>query len=83
MGDEKQISRVKAFVVLKDQSKATDEMKEEIKKFGLDNLFKYESPREIEFREELPTTLVGKIAWKKLEDAEIDKLEAAGKYTGK
>ncbi|MBD3352108.1 MAG: AMP-binding protein, partial [Candidatus Lokiarchaeota archaeon] len=80
--DEKQINRVKAFVVLKDPEKETEETKEDIKKYCLKNLLKWESPREIEFRQELPTTLVGKIAWKKLEDEEIDKLEKQGKYTG-
>ena len=78
--DKKQISRVKAFVVLKENTNETEKMKEKLKKFCLKNLLKWESPREIEFRDELPTTLVGKIAWKDLEDEELDKLKHAGKY---
>ncbi len=73
--DKKQGSRVKAFVVLKDSNTQSDQTKNSIKKYGLKNLLKWESPREIEFRNELPTTLVGKIAWKELENEEIAKLK--------
>jgi long-chain acyl-CoA synthetase len=72
--DKKQITKVKAFVILRDPSKASDAMKESIQAFGLEHLLKYESPRDIEFRTELPKTLVGKIHWKKLEEEEIAKL---------
>ncbi len=72
--DKKQITKVKAFIILHDPSKASDATKESIQKFGRENLLMYESPREIEFRTELPKTLVGKIHWKKLEDEEIAKL---------
>ncbi|MBN2150859.1 MAG: AMP-binding protein [Candidatus Lokiarchaeota archaeon] len=72
--DKKQITKVKAFVILKDPSKASEQTKESIMTFGLEHLLKYESPREIEFRDDLPKTLVGKIAWKKLEEEEIAKL---------
>lgn len=78
--DQKQITRVKAVVILTDPSQKTEEMKEKIKKYGISKLLKYESPREVEFVDELPLTLVGKVAWKKLEDTEMKKLEAAGKY---
>jgi long-chain acyl-CoA synthetase len=73
--DKKQISKVKAFIILKDPSKAGPEMVKQLQDHGLANLLKYESPRDIEFRNELPKTLVGKIAWKKLEDEEIEKLK--------
>jgi long-chain acyl-CoA synthetase len=78
--DRKQITKVKAYVIPKDPSKANDDLKQAIKKYGMSELLKYESPREIEFADELPTTLVGKIAWKKLEDQELEKLKAAGEY---
>jgi long-chain acyl-CoA synthetase len=78
--DKKQITKVKVFVVLKDKSKATEATKEDIINFSRSQLLKYESPRELEFRDEVPTTLVGKIAWKKLEEEELEKLKAAGKY---
>nr|MDO8084126.1 AMP-binding protein [Candidatus Sigynarchaeum springense] len=78
--DEKQVTRVKAFVILKDKSKAGDEMVKKIQDYGLANLLKYESPREIEFRETLPKTLIGKIAFNTLEKEELEKLKAQKKY---
>jgi long-chain acyl-CoA synthetase len=78
--DKSQISRVKAFVVLKDKSKATEETKKSIMDYSMSQLLKWESPREIEFRDELPKTLVGKIAFNELEKQELAKLEAAGLY---
>lgn len=80
--DEQQMSRVKAFVVLKDKSLAKPETKTAIIKYCTDNLLKWECPRDVEFRDDLPKTLVGKIAYKELEDEEIKKLKAAGKFTG-
>ncbi|MCK5097757.1 MAG: hypothetical protein KAR45_06615, partial [Desulfobacteraceae bacterium] len=47
-----------------------------------EKLIKWQCPRNIEFRQELPTTLVGKIAFKVLQDQEIEKLRAKGEYTG-
>jgi long-chain acyl-CoA synthetase len=78
--DEKQVSKVKAFVVLKDKTKATDEEKQAIMDFGVANLLKYESPREVEFRDSLPKTLIGKIAFNTLEKEELEKLKAAHAY---
>ena len=48
--------------------------------FGLSQLLKWESPREIEFCRELPKTLVGKINWKELENRELEKLKAAKEF---
>jgi long-chain acyl-CoA synthetase len=78
--DEKQMTRVKAFVILKDKSKAGDEMVKKIQDYGLANLLKYESPRDIEFRNTLPKTLIGKIAFNTLEKEELEKLKANKKY---
>ncbi|HME56060.1 MAG TPA: AMP-binding protein [Candidatus Lokiarchaeia archaeon] len=78
--DEKQVTRVKAFVILKDKSKANGEMTKKIQDYGIANLLKYESPRDVEFRDSLPKTLIGKIAFKTLEDEELEKLQVAGKY---
>ncbi len=80
--DEQQVSRVKAFIVLKDKSQATAQTKNEIYKYCTDNLLKWECPRDMEFRDDLPKTLVGKIAYKDLEEEEIKKLKAAGKFSG-
>ena len=53
----------KAFIVLKDQKKATDETLASIKEHCEKNLARYSWPYEYEFREELPKTLVGKVAY--------------------
>lgn len=53
----------KAFIVLKDPKKANDETLASIKAHCEKNLSRYSWPYEYEFREELPKTLVGKIAY--------------------
>jgi long-chain acyl-CoA synthetase len=47
-----------------------------------EHLIKWSCPREIEFRDSLPVTRVGKIAYTELEKQEIEKLRSEGKYTG-
>jgi long-chain acyl-CoA synthetase len=61
---------VKAYIVLKDGYRETDEMKAEIKEFCRKNVAPYKVPREIEFRKELPETLVGKVLRKDLKEIE-------------
>ncbi len=65
--DRLQMSRVKAFVVLKDKTKATEETKQSILKFGRDHLLIWEAPRDMEFLDELPKTWIGKISYNELE----------------
>jgi long-chain acyl-CoA synthetase len=79
--DEAQIERVKAFV-LKDPAKAGNVMAEELIRHCREHLIKWSCPREVEFRDSLPLTRVGKIAYTVLEQEEIAKLKAAGKYAG-
>ncbi len=50
--------RVKAFIVLKEGETAT---KEEIIEFCRENLTPYKVPKFVEFRDELPMTMVGKV----------------------
>jgi len=64
--DAKQVERVKGFVVLKDPAKAGAEMEKELIDFCRRDLIKWSCPREIEFRQELPLTLVGKVAFAEL-----------------
>ena len=64
--DEKQVERVKGFVVLNDPSRAGAEMEKELIDFCRKDLILWSCPREIEFRDELPLTLVGKVAFAKL-----------------
>jgi long-chain acyl-CoA synthetase len=80
--DEAQIQRVKGFVVLKDAKKASAEMEKQLINFCQDHLIKWSCPREIEFRDSLPKTLVGKVAFNVLEKEEIAKLKTAGKFSG-
>ncbi|MFX1234547.1 MAG: AMP-binding protein, partial [Promethearchaeota archaeon] len=62
--------KVKAYVVLKDGYQETDEMKNEIKAFCQQNMAPYKVPKFIEFRKELPETMVGKVQRKELKDIE-------------
>jgi long-chain acyl-CoA synthetase len=62
--------KVKAYIVLKDGYKESDEMKAEIKEFCRQVLAPYKIPKFIEFRKELPETLVGKVLRKDLKDIE-------------
>lgn len=58
----------KAFVVLKNGVEANETVRNEIYDHCAKNLAKYSLPYEIEFRDSLPKTLVGKVAYRKLEE---------------
>jgi long-chain acyl-CoA synthetase len=60
----------KAFVVLKDGTTATED---EIKKFVNDKIARYKAIRELEFRKELPMTMVGKVLKRVLQEEERQK----------
>ncbi|MDQ3241735.1 MAG: AMP-binding protein [Thermoleophilaceae bacterium] len=75
--DERRGSIVKAFVVLADGYERTDETAEEIKRFVREHLSAYAYPREIEFADDLPKTLTGKIRRVELREAEQER-RAAG-----
>jgi len=80
--DEKQVQRVKAFIVLKDPAKASAETEAALIAHCQEYLIRWSCPREIEFRSDLPCTLVGKVAFNTLEQQEVAKLRAEGKYCG-
>ncbi len=65
----------KAFIVLKNEYTSNDDILNEIKEHCEKNLARYSWPSEYEFREELPKTLIGKIAYSKLENEEREKDE--------
>ena len=71
--DALKMQKVKAFVVLKDNCPADEDMKQSIMKHCKQHIAKYALPAEIEFRESLPTTLVGKVAYTVLEKEEAAK----------
>lgn len=66
--DELRMQKVKAFIMLKPDVAANDDTKREILDFCSKHIAKYAMPREIEFRAELPKTLVGKVAYRQLEE---------------
>ncbi|MDI9540611.1 MAG: class I adenylate-forming enzyme family protein [Bacillota bacterium] len=71
--DPYKIQRVKAFCVLKPGIIPDDSIKNEIKEYCAKHIAKYACPREFEFRDELPKTLVGKVAYRILEQEEEEK----------
>ncbi len=71
--DPYRMQRVKAFIVLKNGAVANEQTKAEILAYCSKHIAKYAMPREIEFRDELPKTLVGKVAYRKLEEEEAAK----------
>lgn len=71
--DPLKMQRVKAFIVLKDGYKPDEAMKEDLMRHCKAHIAKYSLPSEIEFRESLPTTLVGKVAYIQLEKEEASR----------
>jgi len=65
--DPYKIQKVKAFVVLNDGYKNTPELIESIMEHCRNNVAKYAMPYEIEVKDDLPKTLVGKVAYTKLQ----------------
>ena len=72
--DPIKIQRVKAFVVLKPGYVPTDSCKAELLDYCRKHIAKYAMPSDIEFRDELPKTLVGKVAYRILEEEELAKM---------
>jgi len=73
--DPYQTESVKAWVVLRPGETATSE---EIQKYCREKLTAYKVPKFVEFRAELPKTLVGKILKRILVEEEVAKQKAAG-----
>lgn len=63
----KKVQVAKAFIVLKDGVKPSKEVEKSIKLHCEKNLARYSLPAVYEFRESLPKTLVGKVAYRELE----------------
>ena len=66
--DERRGQLVKAYVVPMPGIEPTEELKQEILSYCSGHIAKYAMPKEIEFRTELPKTLVGKVAYRVLEE---------------
>jgi long-chain acyl-CoA synthetase len=71
--DEYRGETVKVYIVLKEGVAATEA---DIIEFCRDKLAKYKMPRIVEFREELPKTMVGKVLRRALVEEELQKRKA-------
>ena len=76
--DPYRMHRPKVFVTLKPGVPASEETRKAIMDYAAKHIAKYAMPKELEFRESLPKTLVGKVAYRELEEEEAAKRKAAG-----
>ena len=75
--DPYRMQRVKVFLVLKPGVPADEDTRRQIMEYASKHIAKYAMPKEIEFRDDLPKTLVGKVAYRVLEEEEAAKAAAA------
>ena len=66
--DKYKMEKVKAYVVLRPGVEPTEEVRQELFEHCRKHIAKYAMPYEIEFRPELPKTLVGKVAYRVLQE---------------
>ncbi len=66
--DEYRGQKIKAYIVPMPGIEPTEELKAELLDYCAGKMAKYALPRELEFRAELPKTLVGKVAYRVLEE---------------
>ena len=76
--DPYRMHRPKVFVTLKPGVEPSEETRKAIMDYAAKHIAKYAMPKELEFRESLPKTLVGKVAYRQLEEEEAAKRKAAG-----
>ena len=74
--DAYKMQKVKAFVVLQAGVEPSQEVRDELMAHCRRNIARYAMPYMIEFRDQLPKTLVGKVAYKELEAEELAKIRA-------
>ena len=77
--DPYKMQKIKAFVMLKPGVPADDSTKQRIMEHMKQHVAKYSLPYDIEFRAELPKTLVGKVAYRVLEEEEAAKSKQISK----
>lgn len=66
--DSYKMQRIRAYIVLKNGETASEETKNRILEYCKEYLDVFERPKEIIFKDELPKTLVGKVAYHTLEE---------------
>lgn len=74
--DEVKGNVVKAFIALAEGHEGSDELVDEVRRFVRERLSAYAYPRRIEFVDELPKTLTGKIRRTELREAERARMGA-------
>ena len=75
--DAYRMQKVKAFVKLVPGTPANEATKKELLDYCRKHIAKYAMPYDIEFKEDMPKTLVGKVAYRVLEEEELKKIQAA------
>ena len=73
--DSLKMQKVKAFIKLAPGVEPTEEIKQTLLDYCKKNIAKYSMPCDIEFKEEMPKTLVGKVAYRRLEEEELKKFK--------
>ena len=73
--DARRGQKIKAFIVPMGGITPDEALKAEILSYCKDRIARYALPREIEFRDALPKTLVGKVAYRKLQE-EANRLDS-------
>ena len=71
--DSYKMQKVKAFIKLVPGVEASDATRQSILAYCRKQIAKYAMPYDIEFRDDLPKTLVGKVAYRVLEEEELKK----------
>ena len=79
--DPYKMQKVKAFVKLSPDVPANEETKQELLSYCRKHIAKYAMPYDIEFREDMPKTLVGKVAYRVLEEEELARMKAQEEET--
>ncbi|MBQ7400006.1 MAG: AMP-binding protein [Clostridia bacterium] len=73
--DPYKMQKVKAFVKLVPEAKADEETKQILLEYCRENIAKYAMPYDISFKDEMPKTLVGKVAYRVLEEEELKNIK--------
>ncbi|MGN0517323.1 MAG: class I adenylate-forming enzyme family protein [Acutalibacteraceae bacterium] len=75
--DPYKMQKVKAFVKLAADVPANEETRNTLLDYCRKNIAKYAMPYDIEFKDDMPKTLVGKVAYRILEEEELKKIKEA------
>ncbi len=74
--DPYKMQKVKAFVKLTPDAPANEETKRVLMDYCRKHIAKYAMPYDIEFKDDMPKTLVGKVAYRVLEEEELARIKA-------